>query len=398
MTSALAVPRRSGNLSRVRTRLIERMAAIDSAAWDALVGEDDPFVEHAFLRTLEDSGSASPRAGWSPIHVTVWDGERLVGALPLYAKDHSYGEYIFDWAWANAAARLGIDYYPKLVSMVPVTPATGRRLLIAEDAPREAVVDALSRGLEEAAEVVNASSIHVLFLTGQEREAMDRIARLRPRLSYQYHWYNEGYRTFDDYLGRFRSSLRKQLRRERREVAESGLEIRTMGGEELDREEWKALERFYRGTCAAHGSPAYLTPRFFDLCRERLAHRVVSVMAFAKGVPVAGSLNFEKGRHLYGRYWGCSEDHAFLHFELCYYRLIERAIERGMSRFEAGAQGDHKLRRGLLPRAVHSMHWVRHPLLSSAIEEYLPREAAVVAEEMQSLTYAGPFRREGDAT
>jgi hypothetical protein len=377
----------------VQFRLIEGIRSVSPEAWDALAGADDPFVEHAFLRTLEDSGSVGADSGWDPIHVTVWEGDRLVGALPLYLKEHSFGEFIFDWAWADAAARLGLEYYPKLVSMVPVTPVTGRRLLVAENVDRKRVADTVVQGCFEAAERTGASSLHLLFLTDDEKDELAGDSLL-PRLSFQFHWHNDGYASFDDFLGQFRSQMRKQVRKERRRVAESGLDVRVLEGSELSDGDWEAVRTFYRINCARHGSFPYLTPEFFEIARERLAHRIVVVMAYDAGQPVAASLNFEKGSHLYGRYWGCREDHEFLHFELCYYRLIERAIHHGMTRFEAGAQGIHKLRRGLMPSAVHSAHWIRHPLLSQAVGEFLPREAHAVRERMQEFAHHGPFRRD----
>lgn len=370
------------------------IASIDPEAWDALAGQDDPFVEHAFLAAMESSGTVGGDSGWTPKHVTVWDGDRLAGAMLLYQKDHSYGEFIFDWAWADAAMRLGVRYYPKLVSMVPVTPATGRRVLLGDGVDPLPVARALAKGIFDAAEETRASSVHLLFMTQSERDLLLAADdRLRPRLSHQFHWHNEGYASFDDYLGRFRASMRKQVKRERRRVEQSGLEIRVLEGTELGEAEWKALRRFYRDTCASRGSPAYLTAAFFRGLRSTFAHRVVAALAYHDGRPVAGSLNFEKGAALFGRYWGCVEEHEFLHFELCYYRLIERAIGRGMQRFEAGAQGIHKLRRGLLPVPIHSLCWVRDPVLARAVGDYLPREAFAVQRQIDELSEHGPFRR-----
>lgn len=379
----------------MRVEVIDRVAAIAPGAWDALAGEDDPFVEHAFLCTLEDSGTVGGRSGWEARHVVAFEGDRLVGALPLYLKDHSFGEYIFDWGWAEAAHRAGIPYYPKLVSMVPATPATGRRLLLAPGVDAERVVGALVGEALALAEAEDASSAHLLFVTDEERRLLETTGHLSHRLTYQFHWHNRGYGSFDDFLGTFRSSQRKQVRRERRRVAESDLDVRVLEGRDLDAAHWRTLERFYRITCMQYGNHAYLTPGFFRLAPDRLAHRAVAVMAFRDGEPVAASLNFEKGAHLYGRYWGCTEEHEFLHFELCYYRLIERAIERGAQRFEAGAQGTHKLRRGLEPSPIHSMHWVRDPMLSRAVQEFLPREARAVERTMEELAHHGPYRRDG---
>jgi len=377
----------------MRVRLIERLAEVDADAWDAVAGEDDPFVEHAFLSTLEESGTVGGDSGWDPLHVTVWDGERLVGALPLYVKDHSYGEYIFDWAWADAAYRVGVEYYPKLVSMAPVTPATGTRFLVHPEVDRAQVVGEIFEGCFEAAEQSKASSIHLLFLTREERDEAAADDRFSPRLTMQYHWHNEGWESFDDFLGAFRSSMRKKVRKERRKVDEAGLEIRVRPGSELDADDWQMLRRFYHDTCGRKGSYPYLSRRFFELGAQSLRERALAVMAYRDGEAVAATLNFEKGKHLYGRYWGCTEDYEMLHFELCYYQLIERAIERGCARFEAGAQGTHKLRRGLMPSPIHSAHWIRHPMLRGAIADFLPREAFAVTQQMEELAQHGPFRR-----
>ncbi len=377
----------------LRVELLSKLEAIDAAQWDALAGQDDPFIEHAFLLALEQSGSVGGDSGWLPLHVVAREGERLVGALPLYVKLHSYGEYIFDWSWASSAERAGLRYYPKLVSMVPFTPATGRRVLWAEDAVPEAVVGALLQGAFEARARLDASSIHFLFVNERERDALLANADLIPRESIQFHWRNDGFASFDDYLERFRSALRKQVRRERRQVEQSGLELRVLEGPELGDKEWRALYAFYADTCRKRGSGPYLTRRFFELIRKTHAQRVVSVLAYRAGKPIAGTLNFQKGKHLYGRYWGCSEEHPALHFECCYYRLIERAITQGLSRFEAGAQGTHKLRRGLLPAVIHSAHYIEHSGLRRALAEFLPREAEAIREEMAALALHGPFRR-----
>jgi len=373
--------------------LITDLSEIDAGAWDALTGDDDPFVEHAFLYALEESGTVGAGTGWNPCHLTVWDGDDLIGALPLYEKAHSYGEYIFDWAWADAAMRLGVRYYPKLISMVPVTPATGQRLLVHASADRERVIAGLVQAVMKIAEEIDASSVHLNFLSKQERDDLCVHAPLMARLTQQFHFHNDDYESFDDFLGRLRSSNRKQIKKERRRVEASGLDVRVKTGDELDEQDWRALHHFYRDTCNRKGSHPYLTRRFFDLLPKRLAHRVVAAMAYDGGRPVAGTLNFEKGAHLYGRYWGAEEDYDMLHFELCYYRLIERTIERGMSRFEAGAQGLHKLKRGLMPVPIHSVHWMRHPILAQAVGDYLPREARSTTMRIEELAAHGPFKR-----
>lgn len=379
----------------MRVEVKDRVSAVDARAWDALAGDDDPFAEHAFLRVLEDGGTVGGASGWTPRHVTVWEGDRLVGALPLYLKDHSFGEFIFDWSWADASFRGGVPYYPKLVAMAPVTPTTGRRLLRAADVDAREVAAAVVEGCFEVADQEGASSIHWLFLTDEERALLGADERLMRRLSFQFHWHNPGYATFEEFLGTFRSSLRKQVRKERRRVAESSVDVRVCPGTALSREQWALLHRFYRTTCGRYGSRSYLTEAFFREAADGLAHRAVVYFAYEGEEPVAASLNFEKGAHLYGRYWGCLEDRDFLHFELCYYRPIERAIDQDMRRFEAGAQGVHKLRRGLAPTPIHSLHWIRHPGLAQAVADFLPREALAVQRDMEELARHGPYRRDG---
>jgi predicted N-acyltransferase len=375
--------------------LVPEIETVDAAEWDALAGPDDPFIEHAFLLALERSGSVGGQSGWVPLHVTVRAGSRLVGALPLYVKLHSYGEYIFDWRWAASAERAGLRYYPKLVSMVPFTPATGKRVLWAEGEDRAAVVSALLAGVASAREELSASSVHLLFLNDEERDAIAGHRELIPRESLQFHWRNEGYASFEDYLSRFRSALRKQVRRERKQVEGSGLELRVVPGPELREHEWRALFSFYVDTCHKRGSGPYLTQAFFEQIARTHAQRVLAVLAYRGGRPIAGTFNFQKGNTLYGRYWGCSEDYPSLHFECCYYRLIEHAIDRGLQRFEAGAQGTHKLRRGLMPALIHSAHQIANPALRRAIAGDLARECEAVRAEMAALAMHGPFKRDG---
>lgn len=372
---------------------VNGVAAVSAATWDSLAGEDDPFAEHAFLSTLENSGSVGGDSGWDAEHVLVHDGGQLVGALPLYRKQHSYGEYIFDFAWANASSRIGAPYYPKLVGMTPLTPATGTRLLVHPEADRPAVVRALLDGAVAAAEALRASSIHLNFLSAREAEDVAAHGGFLPRTTHQFHFHNDGYRDFEDFVARFRSSMRKKLRKERRAVTDSGLDVGVCTGDALSAEDWSLLRSFYLDTCWRKGSEPYLSERFFTLLAERCAHRVVVGYARRNGSLVAASLNFEKGKHLYGRYWGCDESHEMLHFELCYYQLIDRAITRGLTRFEAGAQGTHKVRRGLMPSAIHSAHFIRNPVLRDAVADYLPRERAGVLHEMEALAEHGPFRR-----
>jgi predicted N-acyltransferase len=374
--------------------IVSSLAAVRPEEWDRLGGPDDPFVEHAFLQAMETSGSVGPKTGWTPQHILVRDRGRLVGAAPLYVKSHSYGEYIFDWGWANAAREAGLRYYPKVLSAVPFTPATGRRLLVEAQATSGPVVDALLRGMASVGDSIGSSSSHLLFITEAEYAGLqDSAPDVIPRLSYQFHWENRGYRDFEDYLGAFRSAARKQVRKERRVAAELGLEIRTLRGAEFTDAEWGVLYPLYEDTVRKKGSHAYLTPRFFDEIRKTFAHRTVASFAFRGTEPVAVALAFAKGEQLFGRYWGAAEEFQALHFELCYYQLIDFAIANKLRRVEAGAQGEHKLKRGFMPSPTYSAHWVRHPALADAIRDFTTREAKAVRREMEYLSEHGPFPR-----
>jgi len=378
----------------IQIEILSRISDVPADEWNTLAGEDDPFLEHAFLNALERSGSVSEDAGCVPRLVLARHRGRLQGAVPLYLKTNSYGEFIFDWAWADAAHRNGIRYYPKLVAAIPFTPATGHRLLIAPGADGDAVTGALLDAVGEVAAKERVSSVHFLFCTPEEKERLGK-AHYAPRLSMQFHWENRlprPFDDFDDYLSTFRSRNRKQVRKERAAAAAHGLTFRVANGTELDDTDWAALQQFYSANVARHHGIEYLQPSFFEVVRETYAHRLVATLAYRGRTPVAGTVNFEKGRHLYGRYWGCRGEFEMLHFELCYYQLIERAIARRYTRFEAGAQGEHKLKRGLLPSFTHSAHWIRHPKLAGAIGDYLVGEAASVAERAAAYASHSPFR------
>lgn len=384
--------------------ILDHLGQIDPAAWDALVGAHDPFIEHAFLHGLEASGSVGSMAsGWLPRHVVVRDGTEVVGAIPLYEKYDSYGEFIFDWSWAQAAQGAGLAYYPKLVAAVPFTPATGPRLLIAPQpganpgdnpgANASAIRAALMRGVAGVAEAIAASSIHLLFLPEAQRDVLATPAFM-PRLSFQFHWDRQPHwHTFDDFLAALRAPSRKAVRRERSVAASHGLRLSMQRGPALTDADWQALYGFYRRTSDEKGAQTYLTPDFFTYMRTHLAHRVVAALAHRGTTPVAGALYFTKGNNLYGRYWGSHEPLDCLHFELCYYQPIAWALANGVQHFEAGAQGEHKLKRGLMPAACHSLHWIRHPGLAAAIADFLPREAAAVTAQMQAYAAHGPYGR-----
>ena len=381
----------------MQVQSVTSLAAVAAADWDALVGTDNPFVEHAFLLGLERSGSVGPPdSGWLPRHLLVHDGDQLVAAMPLYEKHHPYGEYIFDWAWADAAERAGLDYYPKLVAAVPFTPATGPRLLRHPEAPQpEALTGALLAGAQQLLQALSASSLHVLFCQPEEVAEL-AAAGMMPRLSHQFHWHRDpSWHTFDDYLAALRAPARKQVRRERATAAAHGLQICMRSGPELKDADWAALYQFYLNTVANKQAMAYLPAAFFAELRGSLAPRVLAAMAYAGDVPVAGALYLRKGAHLYGRYWGAHQHYDALHFELCYYQPIAWALAHGVQQFEAGAQGEHKLKRGLLPAACHSAHWLQHPGLNRAVRQYVEAERSAHASEMAALAAHTPFSRAG---
>jgi len=312
--------------------------------------------------------------------------------MPLYEKHHSYGEYIFDWSWAEASHRAGVPYYPKLVSAVPFTPVSGRRLLRAPDEEGQGVMSALMEGLGLAAEELECWSAHVLFCAAEERAAL-ATGGLLERSSCQYHWRNEhGWSAFEDYLGAMRSRARKEIRRERRLAGESGLRFEWREGAQLDVRHWEAMWRFYSDTTGRkYGSP-YLTERFFLEASETLSHRAHMAVALRGDTIVAGALFFEKGDRLVGRYWGTTGCAPHVHFELCYYMPIARCLERGLTRFEAGAQGEHKIKRGLMPASTHSASWFRVPGLGEAVGHFLEEERLAIARQMEWLRERGPYR------
>jgi uncharacterized protein len=379
---------------RLSIRVIERLADVKPAAWDACAGGDNPFLAHTFLEALEASGSATAKTGWLPQHLLLEDSAgRLLGAVPLYLKSHSYGEYVFDHGWASALERAGGRYYPKLLAAVPFTPATGPRLLVHPEAGADAV-DLMVAALVEVARRHKVSSLHVNFPTEGEWKRLGKAGFLQ-RIGRQFHWENQGYHDFEDFLGALNSRKRKQIRRERRDALDHGIEIETLTGSAIEKRHWDAFYGFYISTSDRKWGSAYLTRGFFDLLGARMADRVVLVMARQGKRYVAGALNLVGNDTLYGRNWGCHGDFPFLHFEACYYRAIDFAIERGLKRVEAGAQGQHKIQRGYMPSATYSAHWIRDAGFARAVEEFLVRERHAVEHEMEELEEAlSPFKHE----
>ncbi|MBM4357234.1 MAG: N-acetyltransferase [Deltaproteobacteria bacterium] len=372
-----------------RARVVGAIGEVDASGWNACAA-GDPFVSHEFLRALEESGSAVPEHGWIPRHVVLEDERGIVAAAPAYLKTHSYGEYVFDFAWAEAHARCGRSYYPKLQCCVPFTPATGPRLLVRPDAEAGTLRRRLVSALLEVATHENASSLHITFPRPEEA-ALGASLGLLPRSGIQYHWHNRGYRTFDDFLDTLLGRKRRVLLRERRD-ANASLAIDTLRGDAIGSAEWNVFYGFYRDTVARKWGQAYLTREFFDALGATLGDRVALVVARQDGRTVAAALNLLGPDVLFGRYWGATVDVPFLHFELCYYRAIELAIELGLSRVEAGAQGEHKIARGYLPVETHSLHAVVEPRLAVAIEEFVGRERDAVHEAIEELRRASPYR------
>ena len=373
--------------------LHRRIAEIPAAEWDLCAGDANPFVSHAFLSAMEDSGSTDARTGWLPQHAVLRGPDGAVmAAAPMYAKTHSYGEYVFDHGWAQAFERAGGKYYPKLQVASPFSPVPGPRLLIRPDSG--VPVSALAGALVQACEQLDLSSVHVTFCTEDEWTALGDAGWLQ-RIGTQFHWDNAGFSSFDDFLGALNSRKRKVLRRERRDANACGLEFLTLSGAAITEAHWDAFYRFYQSTVDRKWGSAYLTRKFFSLLGERLGDKVVLMLATEGGRPVAGALNLRGADTLYGRNWGCVGDYPFLHFELCYYRAIDFAIEHGLKRVEAGAQGRHKIQRGYLPQVTYSAHWITHGGFRRAVENFLREEQEDVRAEMAALMEQSPFREAG---
>ncbi|QFU16681.1 GNAT family N-acetyltransferase [Microvirga thermotolerans] len=388
-----------------QVKIATSLKAVPAADWDACAmggdnaaGSDDPFnpfVSHAFLSALEEAGCVGPRTGWSPLHLLVEDeAGTLQGAAPCYLKSHSMGEYVFDHAWADAYARAGGHYYPKLQVSIPFTPVGGPRLLAARD-PEGAVRAHLVAGLRALREETGASSVHATFLQERDLSALTSHGFLR-RDDQQFHWFNEGYGSFEDFLGALASRKRKAIRRERRDALANGIAVEWVTAGDIREHHWDAFFAFYMDTGSRKWGRPYLNRSFFSLLGERLAERILLVMAKRNGRYIAGALNLIGDQRLYGRNWGCIEDHPFLHFEVCYYQAIDFAIARGLDRVEAGAQGEHKLARGYRPVITSSAHDFADASLARAVKAYLDRERSYVSEVAAELSAATPFRQPRD--
>lgn len=381
----------------IEITVLESLEQIKASDWDACACPEaktgrpiDPFSTHRFLSALEQSGSVGAGTGWTPRHLVAKLAGQIIAVMPLYAKSHSQGEYVFDHSWAHALERAGGHYYPKLQCAIPFTPATGRRFLTHPDF-YSAGVSALTQGAIQLAANNEVSSLHITFCTKAEYDAGGELGLLQ-RVTQQFHWHNHNYPDFNAFLADLSSRKRKNIRKERQRAQNFGGVIHNLTGDQIEPEHWDAFWVFYQDTGARKWGSPYLNRQFFDIAQETLRDDIYLLMAERDGRYVAGALNFIGRDALFGRYWGCVEDHPCLHFEACYYQAIEFAINNGLKRVEAGAQGEHKLARGYLPAPTYSLHWMREEGFSNAVRDYLEAERRAVDQDIEILTSYGPFR------
>ncbi len=377
-------------MREVELKVLDSLGSIASREWDALTN-DNPTLSHAFLQSMIDAGCTTAKTGWLPQFLTLWrelDGRQsLCGAVPLYVKSHSYGEYVFDWSWAEAYQRHGLEYYPKLLSAIPFTPCSGGRLLAQTTADRKILLD----GLLSLAEQSDVSSLHVLFPDAHDHALL--IARgMMPRTSIQFHWQNTDYKNFDDFLATMSHDKRKKVKQERRKVVDAGITFKRLVGTEITDTDWDFFMGCYDHTYRAHLSTPYLNRQFFGLIGKRMPDNILLIVAECEGKRVASALNLFSESTLYGRYWGGLEFHSGLHFETCYYQALEFCIERAIQVFEGGAQGEHKLARGFLPVKCHSAHWLKQPQFAKAVEDFLRREFGGMERYVNELGESSPFK------
>ena len=390
---------RAGRLEEgnIEARLLHSLRSIGRDAWNAVAGTHYPFLRHEFLLALEESGCTDAESGWQPCHVTLYRAGKLIALMPLYLKSHSYGEYVFDWSWAEAWHRNGRSYYPKLLTAIPFTPATGPRLCIADGENIQTTTAALLAAVQKLAEDQDLSSWHVLFPTPAEADQLEALGA-STRTGSQFHWFNDDYATFDDFLGAFNSRKRKALKRERRRVAEQSIHLETREGRDIREADWDRFYHFYQMTYAKRsGHGGYLNRDFFLQVGSELPEHCVMVLAHLDGSPVAGSLCFRSDDTLFGRYWGCARELDCLHFEACYYQGIEYCIREGLRRFDPGAQGEHKIQRGFTPIQTLSSHWIADPAFARAIEDFTRRESRHTDAYIEQASDYLPFRREESA-
>jgi uncharacterized protein len=372
--------------------LLSSLNAISAEEWNGVTGTDYPFTRHEFLHGMEATGCTTAETGWQPCHLTLRNGDALVGVMPMYLKSHSYGEYVFDWSWPDAWRGSGLDYYPKLLTAIPFTPATGPRLCVSSELEVDDAIPLMCNAVTDFARRRELSSWHLLFPEEPLSEALLERGMHR-RVATQFHWFNQGYTDFDDFLSTFTSRKRKSLRRERRRVAEQGVNLKTLTGTEISEADWEKFYHFYQLTYAKRsGHGGYLSKEFFLQTAAAMGDQVVMILAYEGSNAVAGSLCFRSNDTLYGRYWGCAKEFDCLHFEACYYQGIEYCINHKLQRFDPGAQGEHKIQRGFAPIPTWSNHWIADPGLSEAVGDFTRREAAHIDDYKQSATELLPFK------
>ena len=377
----------------IHLRFLTSIADIAPDIWNALAGEAYPFMRHAFFQALEDSRSTTAMTGWQPYHVLVEKADDAVAIMPMFLKDNSRGEYVFDWSWADAYQRHGYDYYPKLVSAIPFTPCPGPRVCMAPGQDAAEIYRLLSVYIPRQAEKISASSWHVLFPDQDQSDAFRELG-IRQRVGCQYQWFNRGYADFDDFTACFSSRKRKNMRKERQKVLDAGISFESLTGAAITPGHWKKFYLFYQSTYFVRGRAPYLTEEFFTQIGDTMADRLLLVMARKDNEYIAGALSFIGGDTLYGRYWGCTEEYQFLHFETCYYRGIDYCIEKGLARFDSGAQGEHKIQRGFEPVLTWSNHWIANPDFDQAIHRFLEDEEKYVRRFQKEAACYLPFKKE----
>jgi len=373
----------------MQARIADSIGDFDTLAWNSLAGPDYPFLSHEFLLAAERSGSASAESGWTPRHIGLYDKDRLIAALPLYEKTHSWGEFVFDWSWAHAYEKAGLNYYPKLISAVPFTPAASKRLLATNE-------DQKARLLDEARTLMadtGCSSLHILFPEDSEIETLES-AGLKIRKDCQFHWHNRGYRDFDDFISTFSSAKRKKVRRERRRVTEQGIRFRHLRGGEADAAVWKDVYELISITFLRRGSLPYFSREFFEEVSQRMPDNLLLVIAEKNRLPIAAAVFYDIDDALYGRYWGADAHYNSLHFETCYYQGIDHCIAHKRQRFEPGTQGEHKISRGFVPVNTWSAHWLKRPEFFSAVERYLQEEGRHIDHYVDAVNAHSPYKRE----
>ncbi|MCB1789401.1 MAG: N-acetyltransferase [Gammaproteobacteria bacterium] len=386
------IPDQASTASDLSLRIVERIDAIPASSWNALGVRAYPFLRHEFLTALENEGCLGERYGWLPRHITLWSGERLVGASPLYLKFNSYGEFVFDWSWADAYRRHGLDYYPKLVSASPYTPATGPKLLLHDEAPAHTATQ-LSVAALELARQSEVSSLHWLFTLAHENALLESAGLLR-RTGCQFHWQNRGYPSFDAFLASLSAAKRKNIRRERRKVGEAGVRFRLLDGNSASDDDWTLFHGLYESTFDRRGGMPTLSLGFFRAIARSMPEAVLLIVAEQHASPVAAAFCLVGETTLYGRHWGCSRYVDNLHFETCYYQGIEYCIEHGLQRFEPGAQGEHKVPRGFLPTETLSAHWIADARFADAISRHLHFEREGMIDYMKEMAAHSPYRNE----